>query len=108
MHTELAIQDESALTTAARTLRGGIEIMDPGPLATLQDLGRPGLAALGVGQSGAVDRRSLRLANRLVGNPEAAAAIELTFGGLVARFDQPALVALAGALCPVRVASRVA
>ena len=41
-----------------------------GPLTTVQDLGRPGHAAIGVSGSGALDRGSLRLANRLVGNPE--------------------------------------
>jgi biotin-dependent carboxylase-like uncharacterized protein len=83
-----------------------IEVLSPGPLATVQDLGRPGFAALGVGASGAVDAASLRLANRLVGNPEAAAALELTFGGLAARFREPAMVALAGAPCDVTVDGR--
>ncbi len=40
----------------------------PGPLTTIQDLGRPGLAHLGVSPSGAADRTAHRLANRLVGN----------------------------------------
>lgn len=53
-----------------------------GPLALLQDLGRPGLAQLGVSPSGAADRAALRLANRLVGNPEDAAAIECVLGGM--------------------------
>ena len=52
-----------------------IEILRPGPLATVQDLGRRGHAALGVGTAGAADRGALRLANRLVGNPEDAAGI---------------------------------
>jgi biotin-dependent carboxylase-like uncharacterized protein len=76
-----------------------IEILATGPLATVQDLGRPGHAALGVGASGAADRRSLRLANRLVGNPEGAAAIEVTFGGLAVRVHDRLIVALAGAPC---------
>jgi biotin-dependent carboxylase-like uncharacterized protein len=80
-----------------------IEVLRPGPLATVQDLGRPGHAALGVGRSGAADRRALRLANRLVGNPEDAAAIEITFGGFAARFDAFARVALTGAPCDARV-----
>ncbi len=79
-----------------------IEIVAPGPLATVQDLGRPGLAAWGVGHSGAADRRSMTLANRLVGNPEGAAGLELTFGGLVARFTRATIVALTGAPCPLR------
>ena len=81
-----------------------IEIAAAGPLTTVQDLGRPGLAHLGVGRSGAADRGSLRLANRLVGNREGAACLEITLGGFVARFGRAATVALAGAPCPVRVA----
>lgn len=83
-----------------------IEVIRPGPFATVQDLGRPGLAALGVSRSGAADRASLRLANRLVGNPETAACVEITLGGLVARFTRPALLALTGAVCPVELAGR--
>ena len=76
-----------------------IEIVRPGPFATIQDLGRPGHAALGVGVSGAADRRALRLANRLVGNPEDAAGIEITLGGFVARFERLCRVAVTGAPC---------
>lgn len=83
-----------------------LEILNPGPAATVQDLGRPGLAALGVGRSGAADRRSLKLANRLVGNPEGNAVIEATLGGLTVRFSGPVIVALTGAECSVSVGSR--
>ena len=44
-----------------------IIVDQPGPLTTIQDLGRPGLAHLGVSPSGAADRTAHRLANRLVG-----------------------------------------
>ncbi|XKF89866.1 urea amidolyase family protein [Microbacterium lacus] len=64
-------------TTDAAALR----VLEPGLLATVQDLGRPGSAALGVAPSGALDRGALRLANRLLGNAEGAAAIEVTMGG---------------------------
>ena len=50
-----------------------IIVDQPGPLATIQDLGRPGLAHLGVSPSGAADRTAHRLANRLVGNAESRA-----------------------------------
>jgi biotin-dependent carboxylase-like uncharacterized protein len=83
-----------------------LAIVTSGPLATVQDLGRPGLAHLGVGESGAADRRSLRLANRLVGNLESAAAIEATFGGLAVRFETAAVVALTGAPCLVSLGGR--
>lgn len=62
-----------------------LEVISPGPLALVQDLGRPGLADLGVGRSGAADRTSLRLANRLLANDDDAAAIEVTLGGLKVR-----------------------
>ncbi|MGW9323952.1 5-oxoprolinase subunit C family protein [Streptomyces koyangensis] len=78
-----------------------LEILAPGPLATVQDLGRPGLAAMGVGASGAADRSALRLANRLVGNPEGAAAVEATLGGLAVRALRPVTVAVTGAPTPL-------
>jgi biotin-dependent carboxylase-like uncharacterized protein len=62
-----------------------LEILRTGPLAVVQDLGRAGLAHLGVGQSGAADRRSHKLANRLVANPDDRATVEVTFGGFSAR-----------------------
>jgi biotin-dependent carboxylase-like uncharacterized protein len=79
-----------------------VEVIRPGPLATVQDLGRPGQAHLGVPHSGAADPGSLRLANRLVGNPEDAAGLELTFGGAALRFPAPAWIAVTGAPLPVR------
>jgi biotin-dependent carboxylase-like uncharacterized protein len=83
-----------------------IEVLRSGPLATVQDLGRPGYAHLGVGRSGAADRPSLRLANRLVGNPESAAGLEITLGGFAARFAARAVIALTGAPAPARLAGR--
>jgi biotin-dependent carboxylase-like uncharacterized protein len=83
-----------------------IEVVRPGPLATVQDLGRPGRAHLGVPRSGAADERALRLANRLVGNPEGAAGVEFTFGGAALRFRTRAWVAVTGAPVSVRVAGR--
>ncbi|KRF19963.1 allophanate hydrolase [Nocardioides sp. Soil797] len=80
-----------------------LEVIATGPLATIQDRGRPGLAALGVGQSGAADRPSHHLANRLVGNHEDAAVIEVTFGGLELRAVGGLFVALTGAPCPMTV-----
>lgn len=77
-----------------------IEIVEPGPLATVQDLGRTGWASLGVPRSGAFDRAAARLANRLVGNDPDAAVIEVTFGGLVVRALEASTYALTGAVCP--------
>lgn len=85
-----------------------LQVLDTGPLATVQDLGRPGHGDLGVGRSGAADRGSLRLANRLVGNPEDAAAVEVTLGGFAGRFTAPGVVAVTGAACAVTVDDRPA
>lgn len=81
----------------------GIEVIATGALALVQDLGRPGLAASGVGRSGAADRAALRLANRLVANPEDAAGIEVVFGGLAVRARTLHTVALTGAPAPAAV-----
>ena len=76
-----------------------IEVLAPGPLATVQDRGRPGWAAIGVSRSGAADRSAAALANRLVGNVPDAAVIEATLGRLALRFDRSAYLVLTGARC---------
>ena len=62
-----------------------LEILRTGPLALVEDLGRPGKAHLGVTRSGAADRRSHTLANRLVANPDDRATVEVTLGGFSVR-----------------------
>ena len=74
-----------------------IEVISPGPLTTIQDLGRPGWAHIGVPRSGAADRESLELANRLVGNDVGAACLETTLAGPRLRVDGSTVVALTGA-----------
>jgi KipI family sensor histidine kinase inhibitor len=81
-----------------------IEVIRTGPLATVQDLGRPGFGHLGVPHSGAADAASLRRANRLAGNPDGAAGIELTLGRAALRFPGEARVAVTGALARVTLA----
>jgi KipI family sensor histidine kinase inhibitor len=78
----------------------GITVVNPGLFTTIQDLGRPGHRAAGVPLSGAADPVSLQLANRLVGNPATAAALEITLLGPDLRFERDAVVALAGAMFP--------
>jgi biotin-dependent carboxylase-like uncharacterized protein len=79
-----------------------IEILNAGLGTTFQDLGRPGSTHLGVGRSGAVDRPSHRLANRLVGNRETSTTIE-TCGGLAIRFHRHAIAVVTGAGSPIEV-----
>ena len=76
-----------------------LTILESGPLATIQDRGRSGQAALGIPASGACDRTSYALSNRLVGNQPGAAAIEVTFGGLTLHADNDLMLAITGAPC---------
>ncbi|MFE3292851.1 biotin-dependent carboxyltransferase family protein [Rhodococcus sp. NPDC059234] len=78
-----------------------LEVVRGGILVTVQDRGRPGFAALGVGTSGAADRRSHDSANRLVGNDPTAATLEVTLGGLRVRAHGHATVAVTGARIPL-------
>ena len=81
-----------------------IEVLSPGLLTTIQDLGRPGWASIGVPPSGAVDRESLELGNVLVGNPPGAAALEATLVGPRLVFRTRTLIALTGAVRTPRTA----
>ncbi|HEX3787590.1 MAG TPA: biotin-dependent carboxyltransferase family protein [Pseudonocardiaceae bacterium] len=85
-----------------------VTVLTPGPQALVQDLGRPGHAHLGVPPSGALDQPALRLANRLVGNPESAAGLELLLGGLRLRAGCSCTVAVTGPAVAVEVNGRAA
>ena len=63
-----------------------IDVQRAGALTTVQDAGRAGHAHLGVSAAGALDGPALRLANRLVGNHETTAALEITMTGCRLRF----------------------
>ncbi|WP_431933792.1 biotin-dependent carboxyltransferase family protein [Micromonospora sp. RP3T] len=80
-----------------------IEVLRAGALTTVQDQGRPGWAHLGVPRAGALDPAALRLANRLAGNPEHAAGLEITLTGCVLRITRAVTVALTGAPADVLV-----
>src|SRR5689334_21275317 len=82
----------SSPATSMRT----IQVEAPGLLTTLQDLGRPGYGTLGVSDSGAADPIALRLGNRLVGNQENTAALEMTLLGATFTFSDRMVVALTG------------
>ncbi len=75
---------------------GVIEVLEPGLFTTVQDLGRDGFGPLGVSASGAADAISLRLGNRLVGNSEGAAGLEMTLLGGAFEFADGAVIALSG------------
>ena len=77
---------------------GSLEIVKPGLLTSIQDLGRFGHQALGVPVAGPMDGFSLRLANHLVGNDADAATLEVTLIGPEILFNAKTTVAIAGAV----------
>ncbi|GAA1393785.1 biotin-dependent carboxyltransferase family protein [Pseudonocardia kongjuensis] len=86
----------------------GLEVLAAGPQALVTDRGRPGNAHLGVPPSGALDRPAYELGNRLVGNDDGAAGLELLGGRLRLRAHGGRVVAVTGAPAPVRVDGRPA
>lgn len=74
-----------------------IQVIKPGLLTTVQDLGRNGFAHLGLSPAGAADSLSFRLANLLVGNHPNTPALEMTLVGPTLEFDAAATVAISGA-----------
>ncbi|MGW0735984.1 5-oxoprolinase subunit C family protein [Streptomyces sp. NPDC002851] len=85
-----------------------LAVVRAGALTTVQDLGRPGHAHLGVPRSGTLDRPAGLLANRLVGNAADAALLETTLNGCALRPRCAVTVAVTGAPCPVTVDGRPA
>ncbi|MDE3073654.1 MAG: biotin-dependent carboxyltransferase family protein [Pseudomonadota bacterium] len=83
-----------------------VSVLKPGLLSSLQDAGRAGHAALGVGRAGAMDGPAWQLANALVGNTRGEAAIECTLVGPSLRFEQAAVIALTGAAIAAHVGDR--
>ncbi|BCW33988.1 allophanate hydrolase [Arthrobacter sp. StoSoilA2] len=75
----------------------GLRVLNPGAQSLIEDLGRRGYGALGVSAAGALDRASLRRANRLVGNSSSAAAIETVNGGLTVEAIGDQVIAVTGA-----------
>lgn len=80
------------------------EVLVPGTQTTIQDYpGRQGYWAVGVPPSGPMDSLAFRLGNRLLGNPESAAGLEITMSGPTLRFNTDAVVAITGANIPIKV-----
>jgi biotin-dependent carboxylase-like uncharacterized protein len=85
---------------------GALEVLASGPLALVEDLGRPGRQAWGVAPSGAFDRGAHDRAQRLVGNDPGAAGLELLLGPFAAVARGDLVVAVTGAPCSVAVDGR--
>lgn len=80
-----------------------LEVLRPGLLTTLQDLGRPGFARFGMGRAGAFDAPALRIANALCRNPANACGLEFTLLGPTLRTTADAWIAVTGAPCALQV-----
>jgi urea carboxylase len=75
-----------------------IRVVSGGTATTVQDWpGRQGLWAIGVPPSGPMDDRSFRIGNRLLGNPEGTAGLEVTASGPTLVFNAPARICVTGA-----------
>jgi biotin-dependent carboxylase-like uncharacterized protein len=72
-------------------------VVDPGLLSTVQDLGRWGYQRVGIPPAGPLDRSAFVLANRLVGNADGAAGLELTLRGPRLEVRRDLVVAVTGA-----------
>jgi biotin-dependent carboxylase-like uncharacterized protein len=83
-----------------------LEVLAPGPLTLVQDLGRPGRQGWGIAPSGAFDRGAHDRAQRLVGNEGAAAGLEVLLGPFAALARGDLVVAVTGASCAVSVGGR--
>lgn len=92
-----AAVDAAALAAHEPDVQSGLLILSPGLQSLIQDLGRPGHAGLGVSSAGALDRSSLRRANRIVGNDPSAAVVESVAGGLRVQAVGDQVLAVAGA-----------
>lgn len=91
------------MTPADHAAYARLEVIVAGPLTLVEDLGRPGLASLGVGPSGAADRGAFALGARLLGQPTDRAALECHHGGLTLRAHGSVTMALTGAPAPTTV-----
>ncbi|MBP7657507.1 MAG: 5-oxoprolinase/urea amidolyase family protein, partial [Pseudoxanthomonas sp.] len=79
-------------------------VLSAGTQTSVQDFpGRLGYWAVGVPPSGPMDSRALRLGNRLLGNEEGAAALEITMSGPLLRFNTDAVIAVTGAEIPLSI-----
>lgn len=97
-----------ASPAASVPAEAGLVVVRPGLQTTVQDLGRPGRAALGVSPAGALDRGALRRANRMAGNETGAAGLESLFGGLELRAARDQVLAVTGAQVPLLITTPAA
>jgi KipI family sensor histidine kinase inhibitor len=102
---ELVQTREPLAARVANRFDSGVEVLATGLHTTVQDLGRPGFADIGVTGSGALDRSALRRGNRLVGNAAGAACLESVLGGLELQAIGDQVLAVSGTELPLLISS---
>ena len=90
--------DDAADSKEVYECGGGIKILEPGLLTSIQDSGITGFQKYGIGQSGAMDQISFALANQICGNEKNAACLETTLAGPSIRFVTACDFAITGAV----------
>ena len=90
--------DDAADSKEVYECGGGIKILEPGLLTSIQDSGITGFQKYGIGQSGAMDQISFALANQICGNEKNAACLETTLAGPLIRFVTACDFAITGAV----------
>ena len=78
---------------------GSLTVIKSGFMSTIQDRGRIGYRRIGVPVSGAMDTKSMRDANKIVGNAESTPVVEHTFYGGIYLFNTISIISITGASC---------
>lgn len=89
--------------TKPQNVAADLTVLATGLQVLFQDLGRIGQSALGISESGGMDKSALRSANRVVGNPSDTVVLEITQGGFKAQANKNLIVAITGAPCDIEV-----
>lgn len=73
------------------------KVLNPGLFSTIQDAGRFSYQAFGFSPSGVLDYRAHKLANRLLGNEDNAAVLEMTLQGVALEAGKDTVISTSGA-----------
>jgi len=84
----------------------GLAVIHPGMQSLIQDSGRFGFHTIGLTTGGPLDYSAFRWANRLCGNSDAAACIEVLMGGLILEAQVATQIAVTGAVIPLTINHR--
>ncbi|WP_369310809.1 5-oxoprolinase/urea amidolyase family protein [Providencia rettgeri] len=102
-HVSYSLPQKTKETVRSQTLANDLTVLATGLQTLFQDLGRIGQSALGISESGAMDKTALYSANRLVGNRSDETALEITLGGFKARANKDLIIAITGAPCEIEI-----